>query len=421
HLILTYYFDFLQKPSGPGQPSAYILNHSCSSVSCFPQKIKMAPLSIWSMTFILFLIQLVEGGVITLNNTSNSILISDGEIGYAIIQEQTSQVDNLHLRHDNRLNSSSFTLSSDTCEHLYGFFPCSENAVGHLFQAVLYQYLMGIGGQFVADGSKKLFTMLGTGVFGASLFRILLNFPRLIFVIMSGAFSTEAQAQQQVAMSVAIYAGSTIFVLTICWGMIVIFARRDISENSTCEEPSISTPLLANPNGGSQNSCSTSKPQEDKDIFSQLTETGVKTDPKTSITAGILLLSMIPFAVAWIAILLCSSTPSQSHSVILVTFIMSFASMLAYFIYQLWDPWMQERSLEYSKYENLLSGFLKYVQKQTKGKLVDENGKPNIPAIGRLFSENDKDADKSLTRQEIEKLIDKIQSGQVEVDRDYSV
>lgn len=48
---------------------------------------------------------------------------------------------------------------------------------------------------------------------------------------------------------------------------------------------------------------------------------------------------------------------------------------------QIFDPWIQERSLEYSKYENLLVGFLQHVQRHAKEKLVDNNGQPNIPVI----------------------------------------
>lgn len=50
---------------------------------------------------------------------------------------------------------------------------------------------------------------------------------------------------------------------------------------------------------------------------------------------------------------------------------------------QTFDPWIQERSLEYSKYENLLVGFLQHVQRHAKEKLVDDNGQPNIPVIKR--------------------------------------
>lgn len=44
---------------------------------------------------------------------------------------------------------------------------------------------------------------------------------------------------------------------------------------------------------------------------------------------------------------------------------------------------MQERSLEYSKYENLLAGFLHHVQRHARGKLINEEGQPDIDVIKR--------------------------------------
>lgn len=53
------------------------------------------------------------------------------------------------------------------------------------------------------------------------------------------------------------------------------------------------------------------------------------------------------------------------------------------FIHQCLDPWMQERSLNYSKYEHLLTGFLHHVQRHARGKLINEEGQPDIDVIKR--------------------------------------
>lgn len=50
---------------------------------------------------------------------------------------------------------------------------------------------------------------------------------------------------------------------------------------------------------------------------------------------------------------------------------------------QVLDPWIQERSLEYSKYESLQADFLHHVQLYAKGKLINHEGKPNIKVIKR--------------------------------------
>lgn len=69
------------------------------------------------------------------------------------------------------------------CVHDYGFFPCADNIGGYIFQMVVYQYLLILGEKFLTMGTKKLFNILGTGIFGASLFRVLMVFPGLIMFI----------------------------------------------------------------------------------------------------------------------------------------------------------------------------------------------------------------------------------------------
>ena len=51
--------------------------------------------------------------------------------------------------------------------------------------------------------------------------------------------------------------------------------------------------------------------------------------------------------------------------------------------FQVLDPWIQERSLEYFKYQNLLTEFLSHAEKCGKAKLINENGEPNITLIKR--------------------------------------
>ncbi|KAL0288933.1 UNVERIFIED_CONTAM: Sodium/calcium exchanger NCL1 [Sesamum calycinum] len=57
----------------------------------------------------------------------------------------------------------------------------------------------------------------------------------------------------------------------------------------------------------------------------------------------------------------------------------------------------------------------------TQKKLVDENGQPNIPVIKGLFHQTDKDEDKCITFLELENLIREIQSGKVQVEKDYAI
>ncbi|KAJ0589685.1 hypothetical protein HanIR_Chr04g0189051 [Helianthus annuus] len=70
-----------------------------------------------------------------------------------------------------------------TCELEYGFLPCTSGVWGRLFLIVVYQYLMSIGQSYISKGSNKFFSLIGPGIFGASLFHILANFPTLFIVL----------------------------------------------------------------------------------------------------------------------------------------------------------------------------------------------------------------------------------------------
>lgn len=113
---------------------------------------------------------IVAGRILRLNTSDN--LISDGVDAVAVAIQPPL------------LNSGSFSsLVSSTCVHTYGFFPCAENIGGYIFQIVVYQYLLIIGGKLISRGSKRLFNILGTGVYGATIFRILTVLPKIAMVI----------------------------------------------------------------------------------------------------------------------------------------------------------------------------------------------------------------------------------------------
>ncbi|KAL8468162.1 hypothetical protein ACS0TY_031415 [Phlomoides rotata] len=303
----------------------------------------------------------------------------------------------------NSVNSSSPLLSS-ACVHIYGFFPCADNIGGYIFQILVYQYLLIIGGKLVSKGSKILFNIIGTGVYGASIFRILTVLPKMVMVIVSGVLKSKEKAQDSVAFGVGVYAGSTVFNLTFLWGVCVIFGRKELLAKTDTSDSSVSI-------------CG-----KMKEKLSQLKDTGTTIDEKTCYTAGIMLLSLIPYIIVQLAYVFDSSFGNRM--VILITLILSTVMLLSYFMYQIFYPWIQERSLEYSKYENLLVGFLQHVQRHAKEKLVDEDGQPNIPVIKGLFNQTDKDADRCITFHELEKLIlEMLQSGsgKVQVEKGYAI
>ncbi|KAH7837328.1 hypothetical protein Vadar_012607 [Vaccinium darrowii] len=284
-------------------------------------------------------------------------------------------------------------------------FPCiwPDNIGGFLFQIVVYEYLLATGEKFLTRGSKQLFNIIGTGFFG-DVFEILMVLPEMMVVLICGLVESEEDAQSGVSVSVGTIAGSTVFCLTLQWGICVIFGRKSFTtESSTSQdsEHSTSMPLLL------------------KEKLSLLTDSGVTTDKKTGYTAGIMLLTLIPFIIVQLSDII--NTSSGSRVVILIALIVSVAGLLAYFMYQIFDPWIQERSLEYAKYENLLAGFLNHVQRHTQGKLITNEGAPNIPVIRSVFAKVDQDGDQTVSISEVESLIQDIKSGKVDVEEEYAI
>lgn len=73
--------------------------------------------------------------------------------------------------------------STEKCEHMYGFLPCSESLLGHLFLILVYEYLLFHGESYVASGGERIFKILGPGVFGASAFQILGALPESVILL----------------------------------------------------------------------------------------------------------------------------------------------------------------------------------------------------------------------------------------------
>nr|GMD83251.1 sodium/calcium exchanger NCL1-like [Ipomoea batatas] len=344
-------------------------------------------LIIFIIVFILILGLQVEARVLRLiSSDDDDLILSDG-------------VDNEKNQSAAYLSLSVSVPPSPKCVHVYGFFPCAENIGGYIFLIAVYQLLLVLGEKLVTEGSNTIFNILGTGIFGASVFNILKTLPRIVMVIASGVFTSKTKAQEQVSSGLSTSVGATVLNLTLMWGICVIAGKTTMSKPSS---------------SASQNA----EPSSLKCLHI-LRDTGITIDKKTTYTAGIMLLSTIPF----ILVQLVSSFSSlfERRIMVSIALVVSIVLLLSYFVYQAMNPWIQERSLEYSKYENLLAGFLNHVQRHAGGKLINDEGQPDVHLIKRLFSETDKDASKSLTLTELENLVHSMQCGVVEVDRSYAL
>ncbi|XP_022894025.1 sodium/calcium exchanger NCL2-like [Olea europaea var. sylvestris] len=339
------------------------------------------------LVLILF-ISFVQCRILRLNSSDD--LISDG----------VDRIDN----QSSILYANVSISSTNTCEHQYGFLPCAENAGGYIFQILIYQGLIMFGEKELTAGSRVLFNILGASNIVGIIFRILVGLPAILIMIVSGVFSSKEEAQSKVSLGVGIYAGITVFTLTLQWGVCVIFGRRKLAEQSTSSHAEVaqtsSNCLLA------------------KEVITELKDTGVTIDEETRRIAGIMLLSLIPYTIIQLVDIFKISF--ETHVVILILLILSSAMLLLYFVYQVMNPWMQQKSLAYTKYETLRTGFLQHMQRH--GKLIDEHGELNVPVIQTLFDEADNDANNTITKDEIESLMhDLINKGEMNVDKQFAV
>ncbi|XP_059291057.1 sodium/calcium exchanger NCL1-like [Lycium ferocissimum] len=339
----------------------------------------MSSLSQCFITFI-FLLGQAQGRLLTLNSSNNNQLLNISDRIHPLISNQ-------EYAHS----------SGKICEQVYGFFPCANSISGYIFLIGAYQYLMITGEGLVSRGSKTLFNILGPGTFGATIFPILKTLPRIVMVIASGVSVSKEKAQNQISSGISTTVGATVFNLTLMWGICLIYGTKDMTKKPALQ-PAESSPFKR---------------------LKGLSDRSVTIDKETRYTAGIMLLSLIPF------VLVQPVTAFNSffgrRILIFITLVVSLMLLLSYFLYQRLYPWMQKRSLEYSKYENLLAGFLHHVQRHAKGKLINEEGDPDIDVLKRLFHETDRDANKCLTLAELENLILEMESGKVQMDKDYAI
>ncbi|KAF7140596.1 hypothetical protein RHSIM_Rhsim06G0204300 [Rhododendron simsii] len=336
---------------------------------------------------LILLLLVVKGTSRPLSYASSSGLISDGTDD-RVESNQTSIDLLLKGGVDYYVSSpSSSSSSEEECEQLYGFLPCSYTATGHLFLIVVYEYLLFHGESYVASGGERIFKILGPGIFGASAFQVIGSLPEALILLASGLLNSKETAQEYVYTGVGLLAGSTILLLTVLWGTCVIVASTNFS-NDQNSDPSVNSSPGHNPFWR---------------FLSFLTDYGITADVETSYMARIMLISVIPLIIIQIPTVFHFSS-SGERIIIIITLVISVSFLLWYFLYQVFQPWIQKRRLEFVKHEHLVVDILRHVQKHALGRLLTADGAPNVTAIRRLFEEVDQDGDKILSLTELRKL-----------------
>ncbi|EYU44995.1 hypothetical protein MIMGU_mgv1a002795mg [Erythranthe guttata] len=258
-----------------------------------------------------------------------------------------------------------------SCEQMYGFLPCSQTNPGHFFLILVYQYLLFHAESYVASGGKRIFKILGPGLFGASVFQIIGSLPEALILLASGLTNRSNEtAEELVLTGVGLLAGSSILLLTLIWGTCVLLGRNGVS-----------------------------------------TLTGARN------TSIIMLLSIIPLIMVQFPTFLRLSYVGE-RVFVLFTLVVSIVFLLCYFFYQFFKPSIQRRRLLYIKHEHLAVDILNHVQNQTAGDLLDENGMPDISTIKRLFGETDSDGDKVISFAEFKAFLQEIKTRKFQSDEE---
>ncbi|TVU33245.1 hypothetical protein EJB05_25036, partial [Eragrostis curvula] len=282
----------------------------------------------------------------------------------------------------------------ERCEKTYGFLPCTETVGGNLFLVLAYGFLMFKAATYLSAGSELLLEIVGPGVVGGLLLPVLGSLPDAMLVLVSGLAGTNKVAQSQVLIGMGLLAGSTVMLLTLLWGSCVIVGKCDLSENSTAID------------------------SRDTKRFS-LFGSGVSTDLQTSYASRIMAISVLPFIIVQIPQIL--NLHSGQHLTVLIGLITAALLLLAYCLYQIFQPWIQRRRLEYARHKHVMSGLLTHVQTHAFGRIFHDDGTPNVPVIEKLFHKIDLDNDGRIERGELKAFIVGVNFEDVDSDSNQAV
>ncbi|KAL6999586.1 hypothetical protein U1Q18_000745 [Sarracenia purpurea var. burkii] len=278
--------------------------------------------------------------------------------------------------------------ASDSCDQTYGFMPCTTTALGNLFLIIVYGFLMYLAATYLSNGSELLLEILGPGLIGGLFLPVLGALPDAMLILVSGLSGSTETAQSQVSVGIGLLAGSTVMLLTVIWGTCVIVGKCDLEDSFAID-------------GKDTKGCS-------------LTGSGVSTDIFTSYSARIMAVSVIPFLVVQLPQVMHST--SGRHLAILIGLIVSLLLLVSYCLYQVFQPWIQKRKLDYVKHKRVISGILQHLKMRALGRLLRDDGTPNEGVIEKLFRAIDGNSDGYISFDELKALIVGIRFDEINLD-----
>lgn len=242
-----------------------------------------------------------------------------------------------------------------------------------MFLILVYGYLMFTAATYLSNGSELLLEILGPGVIGGLFLPILGALPDAMLILVSGLSGSTETAQEQVSVGMGLLAGSTVMLITVIWGTCVLVGKCDL-ENSQAID------------GKDTKRCS-------------LLGSGVSTDIWTTYASMIMAASVIPFLVVQLP--QAFSSTSGRHLAVLIALILALLMLVSYCVYQVFQPWIQVRKVEYVKHKRVMTGFLKHLKKHALGRLCNHDGTPNDKVIKKLFDQIDQNHNGFLSKGEL--------------------
>ncbi|KAL9998085.1 putative EF-hand domain, calcium/proton exchanger, sodium/calcium exchanger membrane region [Helianthus debilis subsp. tardiflorus] len=196
-------------------------------------------------------------------------------------------------------------------------------------------------------------------------------------VIVSGLSGSPETAQDQVSVGMGLLAGSTVMLLTVIWGSCIIIGKCDLQDSFAIDN------------------------QDTKGF--NLVGSGVSTDIWTSYSAMTMAVSVLPFIVVQFPQILHSASGRQLT--VLIGLIISISLLIAYCIYQVYQPNIQKRRLAFAKHKHVRSGILRYLKTNAFGGLLDDQGQLNREVLYKLFNSVDVNGDGRLSQVELRSLV----------------
>ncbi|KAM0008871.1 putative EF-hand domain, calcium/proton exchanger, sodium/calcium exchanger membrane region [Helianthus debilis subsp. tardiflorus] len=279
------------------------------------------------------------------------------------------------------------------CEQTYGFLPCNTTVLGNLFLVLVYGYLMFLAATFLSSGSELMLEILGPGIVGGLFLPILGALPDAMLILVSGLSGSPETAQDQVSVGMGLLAGSTVMLLTIIWGACIIIGKCDIQDSIAIDN------------------------QDTKGF--NLAGSGVTTDIWTSYSAMIMAVSVLPFIVVQFPQIFHST--SGRHLAVLIGLIVSVSLLIAYCVYQVYQPNIQKRRIAFAKHKHVRSGILRYLKTNSLGRLTNDQNQLDRDVLYKLFNSVDLNKDGHLSLVELRALVVGMQLNAINLNEDDAI